>query len=485
MSADAAGAPAPAGGSPPDEFDPARATRLVARACAAARPGRFTAVSVRVPRFDPVPALGMRPAADAFYWRDRDGRVLAGAGRALLLTASGDDRVASIRGQATALADELDRVAADNGPQPPLPFFGGFAFRAGSAAAEPWSGFGDARFLLPELGYYAEETSAWLTLTLAPESTAESSRVDAALERVRGVLDAAGAGTTAVHPDQTDEELALRDPMSGAPRPYATEAERQAFTALVRAALLRLEGGGIEKLVVARRTRVGAPSTIDLPRLLGQLRRAVGTFRFAVAADGRVFLGATPERLVARDRDTARTEALAGTAPAGGDADGAPIDASDKNRREHDIVVQSIAQSMGPLCTVLSYDPAPLERRAGPVRHLSTRFECTMRESAHVLELVERLHPTPAIGGWPTAAAVEWLARHEDMARGWYAAPVGWFDLDGNGEFAVALRCGVLRPGALDLFAGAGIVAGSDPDTEFEETRWKLRALPNALGLEP
>jgi isochorismate synthase EntC len=117
------------------------------------------------------------------------------------------------------------------------------------------------------------------------------------------------------------------------------------------------------------------------------------------------------------------------------------------------------------------------------VVHLHTPFRARLREPRHVLELAARLHPTPAVGGTPRDIAVDWIRSREPVARGWYAAPVGWFDLDGNGELAVAIRSGVLAGNRAHLWAGAGIVAGSDPDREHAETELKLRAMLGALGV--
>jgi menaquinone-specific isochorismate synthase len=116
------------------------------------------------------------------------------------------------------------------------------------------------------------------------------------------------------------------------------------------------------------------------------------------------------------------------------------------------------------------------------VLHLRTRIEATLKDAPHLLEVVERLHPTPAVGGVPTARALEWIARNERDERGWYAGPIGWFDLSGNGEMAVALRSGVLEETRAHLYVGAGIVEHSVPQAELAETRWKLQTLLSALG---
>ena len=134
-------------------------------------------------------------------------------------------------------------------------------------------------------------------------------------------------------------------------------------------------------------------------------------------------------------------------------------------------------------CGELDAPPAPHVRVLRHVVHLHTPFRARLRAPRHVVELVGRLHPTPAVGGTPRELAIEWIRTREPSARGWYAAPVGWFDLDGNGEFAVAIRSGVIAGNRAQLWAGAGIVAGSDPERELAETEIKFRAMLGALGV--
>ena len=133
----------------------------------------------------------------------------------------------------------------------------------------------------------------------------------------------------------------------------------------------------------------------------------------------------------------------------------------------------------------LSYPSRPEVRRLRHVLHLRTPIIARLHDPCHVLELVARLHPTPAVGGVPTEAALAWIREHEPDERGWYAGPVGWLDAEGDGSFAVALRSGVLEPGRVHLYAGNGIVRGSHAESELAETRLKLASLLAALGVEP
>ena len=244
-------------------------------------------------------------------------------------------------------------------------------------------------------------------------------------------------------------------------------------------ALAAIERGELEKVVIAREVSVaaGTPFSIaDLTRRLRQLHPGCTTF----AMDG--FLGASPELLIRRAGCVATSRPLAGTVARSGDPDGdaqlarALFD-SDKERAEHAYVVRAISDALtlagGRVATV--GEPHLLELRN--VVHLETRLDATFDDPPGALELAAALHPTPAVGGVPTDAALAWLERAEGLDRGRYAGPVGWFDAAGDGEFWLGLRSAMIDGSHARLIAGSGIVAGSDPDAELAETQLKLQAL--------
>jgi isochorismate synthase len=234
---------------------------------------------------------------------------------------------------------------------------------------------------------------------------------------------------------------------------------------------------------------VTARSAIDPVAWLVALReRFPGCTLFAVGEGDAVFLGASPERLVRVMGDLVETAALAGTAPRGASqaADRALGDAlcdSRKNGDEHAIVVQHLQQALADCCDEVTVDAEPRLLRTRTVQHLCTELRARRRPASPVslLELVGRLHPTPAVGGAPRDAALDWIARHEDVARGWFAGPVGFLQSNGDGEFVVALRSALVRGRSATAWAGAGIVARSDPRAEFTETELKLRTVLGPL----
>jgi isochorismate synthase len=244
--------------------------------------------------------------------------------------------------------------------------------------------------------------------------------------------------------------------------------------------------------VLSREVSLEADAEIDITGVLRRLEvSAPESTIFAISRGSRTFLGATPERLVSLHGRQLRTMAMAGSTPRADDPEtdaalAAALLASDKEREEHAVVVAMIREALAPLVEDLSIASRPEVVRLPYVQHLVTPVSGRLRDEADVLKLVERLHPTPAVGGMPRDLALELIAEEETHERGWYAGPLGWIDRHGDGEFVVALRSGVVSGREATLFAGCGIVADSDPEREWEESATKLSALGSALGrIEP
>ena len=255
----------------------------------------------------------------------------------------------------------------------------------------------------------------------------------------------------------------------------------------VAEAVDRIRTGELRKVVLARTIEVDAGRELDARRLAHRLRAVnPDAYTFAAPTTG-IIVGASPELLVSRFGRVVRSNPLAGSAARSGDPDedrenAARLLASAKDHEEHAIVVDALATTLASFCRELSWDPAPTLLETPNVWHLSTRFRGLLREpSPGVLELVEALHPTPAVAGEPRDAALGLIAELEPFERGSYAGPVGWVDASGDGEWAIALRCAELRGDHATLYAGAGIVAGSRPDAEVDETERKFRAFLDAL----
>ena len=258
---------------------------------------------------------------------------------------------------------------------------------------------------------------------------------------------------------------------------------RDEWGVIVRRALELIARGELEKVVLARCVDVTADRPFDLRHVVARLR-ADQPGCFVYAAEGLV--GATPELLVRRRGDRVESRPMAGTVVGSDDDALARLDGSEKDAREHRPVPRAIADALAPWCTTLDVPETPRVVRLASVAHLVSPVEGRLAAPApDAWALAAALHPTPAVGGSPREAALRAIASLEPIERGRYAGPVGWVDARGDGDWGVALRGAVVDGPRATLHAGAGIVAGSEPDGEWRETEAKLEPMLRALGVRP
>lgn len=424
---------------------------------------------------------------DAFFWRPPGAEsTLLGAGCAHAVTASGPERFAAVKEAWEALSRgaRIERAGSEGAPPPmtgPL-LLGGFAFDPLAAKDPLWTGFPDALFLLPRLMVTQGASGSWLTLNAAVEADSdpevEAERLLAAAGRLEAAREAA-AGEAGVPEGEQPGGVVRLD-----------EGDTARWKAAVAEAAAAVRSGRLQKAVLARRARARLPGPARPGRTLAALIDAYPEcYGFAVRRGGRTFLGATPERLVAVEGRDVCTMCLAGSIRRGESPEedqrlGEQLLSDPKNLEEHRIVVAMIRSALEAFCESLEVAPAPSLLKVRNVQHLFTPVRGRLAAPRSILDLVERLHPTPAVGGHPTGAALELIRAVEGMDRGWYAGPVGWIG-PGGGDFAVALRSALLAGDEAHLFAGCGIVADSDPDAEFEESALKMRPVIQALERSP
>ncbi len=473
---------------------------MLDRCLSVARGARgLTFIAFPAPLLAPADLVDAWPGEPLVAWSSAEVSVL-GVGIARTLRGEGADRWMQVAGAARALeiygalfADASERGlatanrsslhAAATRKVSELAFarprlFGGGAFAPGSADAGPWLGFGDAWFALPRWTYTRDGHEARLVLAVDEREARDGARWHADLARFRDAF----ANPPTPQPPRGALEIA--------------RASTELWRAQVEAITSAIEVGACSKIVAARTCTVGLPARENarapsheaslLDMLDANQRECV---RLLVRPPGGgSLIAATPERLVRRDGVVVRCDALAGTVRHGGDPvrgkeAAAQLLSSAKDRREHELVVTAIRDALDGFRADIDAPAEPVVRTLRHVLHLHTPIRAMLPQPHHVLELVAALHPTPAVGGTPTPYAIDWIRDHEPVPRGWYASPVGWFDLDGDGEFAVAIRSGVIVGDRAHLWAGAGIVAGSDPERELAETELKLRAMLGALGV--
>ncbi len=463
---------------------------------------------------------------------------LLGLGSAVVLEAHDASRFAAIRRQVTSLTQNVlrcgDALCTDSESSLFTPkFVGGFAFEDRSRPSQTWTAFPHARFVLPQIqieirgevsgaifqALIHRETNiddiaqCWqdhhakiLDATNAPLQATRTKQNSQKIQPQNGtdlqneilptlpesVLCATSARNSfstkstctffSLNEDPLDRSDPLRNEKSSQTPREPSPAVREHYLAIVRKALAAIERGELEKSVVARSTTLFCRETLAPERMLRKLRDTYPRCTlFAVTHGVDTFLGATPERLVSLEKQILHIDALAGSAPRGLTPE---IDTqkrhqlknSRKERHEHTLVVQSIRDAIESLCETLQIPDSPCVLALDAIQHLHSPITGRAVATNTVLDFVEALHPTAAISGAPREAAKRWLAENEELERGWYSGPVGWFDTVGSGDFSVALRCALLKPTQALFFAGAGIVADSNPEQELEETRLKLRA---------
>ena len=375
------------------------------------------------------------------------------------------------------------------GPEPVPILLGGATFAETPSADVCWATFETGRLDVPAILLGIVDGAAVLTCSLTVERSVDaSSAVGGLVDRVARLSAAFEARTTSAAGDTTR----LLRQVGGHP-------DRATWSSAVARAAGAVGRGRIDKVVLARRVDLGASAPIDVHAVLERLAAPPSQSEpvappsdapvtvFAFSRQGRTFLGASPERLVAADGPSFRTIALAGTTARDPDpvvdADlGIALLASEKDREEHAVVVEMLRDTLAPLAARLHIDRAPHLVRLPTLQHLATDISGDLHDDRGILDLVDRLHPTPAVGGWPRAAALELLEEQEHLDRGWYAGPVGWVDAHGDGEFVVAIRSGIIAGDQAHLFVGCGIVADSEPDREWVESSLKLQSLAMALG---
>lgn len=399
---------------------------------------------------EPIDFLRSHQGQPRFAHRSPVADVFA-AGVAAQIVADGLDRFDVIRSAAQRLFERIDAPADGAGP----PLVGGFAFEPTSSDPD----FPAARFVLPR------------SALVVRDGHAEEIHVHGGAE--------------------PSPQLAEDHAPDGAPSPWRPEPDFETWARGVRESLQAVRDGRIEKAVLARTVTARpthAPEAADVLQAL-HIRAAASHPFLIEPRPGHAIVGASPELLVRKLDDRWETAAVAGSRPRGRTQDedaafGRALVASSKDAWEHEIVSRFIRNTLTERGRAWTTRTERQLLKLPNVQHLETRFEATALPGEHLLELAGRLHPTPAVAGSPREPATRLLAAFEARPRGWYAGAVGWFDCHGDGELSVALRTAQLDGPQATLWAGCGIVEGSDPAEEWEESRAKFRLLQSVLEAE-
>lgn len=444
---------------------------------------RLVSVSVPIEHADPSVLLHMARGRPRGFWA-REGRWFAHLGSASTVEFSSSQPGADRFGQLWEAARTLfscswkDPQSQVNPPSPRL--FGGFSFSADHEADGVWSNFPSVHFVLPELEMEGGEGNGVLTLRRHhPPSPNPAQCRQALRDELAVVRDRLMAG----YPQGGPADVCIPATRS--------EIDAEGWGAMVETALAEISAGKLQKVVLARALTAAfeeAVDPVDVVMNLWKDNPRSHVFLFE-PVPGHVLLGAAPETVATSSGGGFRATAVAGTIPRGRNSKeqgvlGAELLRSEKDLREHAVCVEDMVARLGEVSQEVRAEAEPHLLALSGIQHLETEIHSTLSPNETVLSALRALHPTPAVCGFPRDPALALLQVEESFQRGWYAGPVGWFDNDGDGVFVPALRTAVGQGKEWTLFAGAGIVAGSDPTKEWNETRMKfqpvLRALSNA-----
>lgn len=352
-----------------------------------------------------------------------------------------------------------------------LTAIGGMRFDPKKQRTKLWKKFADSAFQIPQFMLVQAEQAAYLTINAYIDITDDvSKRADALRETAKNLL-------------QGVEVLP-----EGAELKRVEEIDPEQWKEQVLRATKEIKQQKAEKIVLARELRLKLSKQTEIAPLLRRLmEQQTNSYVFAVERGDDCFVGATPERLVKLEREQLLSTCLAGTAPRGETIKedqniGQALLYDPKNRGEHDFVVQMIKQAMKQFGLDIEIPDGPELYPLKNLQHLYTPITATLKQGYSIFDIVEALHPTPALGGVPCEKSLAFIREHEVVERGWYGAPIGWLDSNQNGEFAVAIRSGLVQGDEVSLFAGCGVMKDSDPEAEYEETSIKFSPMLSIFG---
>lgn len=419
--------------------------------------GRLARIEIPLVGLTPLGWVRAQAGAPQYFWSNRPGHFeMGGVGEADVLVPLGTPDLGG-------LFHHMRQRLRPDGPS--LRYYGGFRFHLGPVRGDRWGAFKAYRFIVPLFEVLRRGQEHFLACNVKL-GVPELNRIT-----LRNTLEALAALRMEEAPPHPRLPRVLR--RQDLPDPHG-------WAAQVQEALAACAAQRFEKVVIARETTFSAETALDPLAVFARLREgSMRAYEYCFRpVDSRAFIGASPERLYRRTNCYIETEAIAGTRRRGAtdtedEALGAELLASEKEQREHRVVVHMLRESLETLCSEVKAEPAPKLLRLRHCQHLCTRLEGILREPNVDAALIATLHPTPAVGGWPRAAALQWIAEREGFDRGVYAAPVGWVGYDGA-EFCVGIRSGLVKGNELTVYSGAGIVPGSVPEEEWAEIESKL-----------
>ncbi|MCA1028804.1 isochorismate synthase [Cytobacillus kochii] len=413
---------------------------------------------------------------DRFFWTGSDNEVvITGVGiNYLFQSDQTTDRFFYVQKKWQSLLDDaiIHNSYSIDAIGPTL--FGGFTFDPLKEKTKLWSQYKHTDFHLPQYMCTIAGGRAFLTTNMLVHPNDREERIEDMLEERRQLLQNAKILPTRIN----NKVIAQHEVASGE------------WKKAVAQVVDEMRKNVIQKVVLARETRLTFAHPVQIESVLQNLLdKQKNSFIFAFESGSDCFIGATPERLVKKQGHTLYTTCLAGSMKRGetkeeDDALGKELLQDEKNLQEHQYVVDMIRQAMEMVGTEVELPEGPQLLKLRDIQHLYTPVIAAASKEGSLLAIIEKLHPTPALGGVPTEKAIEVIRDLEILDRGLYGSPIGWLDYQGNGDFAVALRSGLIQDNEASIFAGCGVVKDSEVESEYQETKIKFRPMLSALGGE-
>ncbi|WP_342558729.1 isochorismate synthase [Metasolibacillus sp. FSL K6-0083] len=406
-----------------------------------------------------------------YFWQNREKTLtLVGLGHAHII----ENNLSMMR------FDEVEKqwkqltknIVTEEELQPIL--FGGFTFDPENKTTGEWSAFPESYFTVATFQLMIRGDKAYVSIHLITDGDNAAPHFDE-LRKQRDIL---------IHAAQVKEVKTYAKPQITS----YSEPHKEAYLQSIDEVTAKIKAQEADKVVIARSLALQFEEAVSSPQILSHVvNEQPESYLFGIERTDMLFFGASPERLVKVENGRAYSSCIAGSIKRGTTAEedealGQSLLQDSKNRGEHHYVVEMITETFEKNCTTVKVPQQPKLLKIRDIQHLYTPVEGQLAEGATILQLVKDLHPTPALGGVPRADSMQIIRAFEPMNRGLYAAPIGWLDADGNGEFAVAIRSAALLGNAAYLYAGGGIVADSEAQSEYEETLVKFRPMLRALG---
>ena len=416
-----------------------------------------------------------------YYWeKPSDNFSIAAAGEVARIRSTGKNRFSDASRAGKKLIHEIFHFSKLTHSKTAPHLFGGFSFYDHNISKD-WAEFGAASFTLPECSIIVNGSLCLLTITLKLNNNDKVETLTNHIYEQLVYLNEFCSSENYETAPESDKNHNVKLPNQDSPEFFNWKYS-------IDSATNHIEQGKYEKIVLARKLRIKTPNFVCDTHILNKLRHQYpDCYSFLIRqSEQSSFIGCTPERLASFNNEFILTEGLAGSTPRGTTAsEDVQLEnellKSKKDRNEHEFVINAIFKSLQSYSDSLHIPKLPSVKKLTNVQHLYTPIRAHIKKGVSKTEVLKNLHPTPAVGGYPREQAVPFISQFEDFDRGWYAAPIGWINANGDGEFVVAIRSGLIKHDEVNFYAGCGIVKGSDPSKEWEETNLKFIPMLSAL----